>query len=153
MAAEDADSAEQAITLELYAQFLKARDRAAEAAPIEARAKTIRRSRVNAMGPKEAILASAVRMGPGMKPPTLLYKLEPEYSEEARAAKLAGTVLLKIVVDIDGKAKDIEVVNGIGLGLDEQAVLAIQQWKFKPAEKDGLPLPVMAQIEVNFKLK
>jgi TonB family protein len=88
-----------------------------------------------------------------MKPPTLLYKLEPEYSEEARAAKLAGTVLLKIVVDIDGKAKDIEVVNGIGLGLDEQAVLAIQQWKFKPAEKDGLPLPVMAQVEVNFKLK
>ena len=47
--------------------------------------------------------------------------MEPEYSEEARAAKLAGTVLLRIVVDIDGKAKDIEVVNGIGLGLDEQA--------------------------------
>jgi TonB family protein len=88
-----------------------------------------------------------------MKPPTLLYKLEPEYSEEARAAKLAGTVLLKIVVDVDGKAKDIEVMNGIGLGLDEQAVLAIQRWQFKPAEKDGAPVPVMATIEVNFKLK
>jgi TonB family protein len=91
-------------------------------------------------------------MGPGMKPPTLAYKVEPEYSEEARAAKYSGTVLLKIVVDVDGKAKNIEVVNGLGLGLDEKAVLAIQQWKFKPAEKDGLPVPVMAQIEVNFKL-
>ena len=76
----------------------------------------------------------------------------PEYSEEARAAKVSGTVLLRIVVDIDGKAKDIEVVNGIGLGLDEQAVLAIQRWKFKPGEKDGAPVPVMANIEVNFKL-
>jgi len=152
MAVEDTDSAEQAITLELYAQFLKSRDRAAEAAPLEARAKTIRRSRINAMGPKEALLASAIRVGPGVKPPSLLYKVEPEYSEEARAAKLAGTVLLRIVVDIDGKAKDIEVVNGIGLGLDEQAVLAIQRWKFKPGEKDGAPVPVMATIEVNFKL-
>jgi len=152
MAVEDADSAEQAITLELYAQFLKARDRAAEAAPLEARAKTIRRSRINAMGPKEALVTSAIRMGPGMKAPTLAYKVEPEYSEEARAAKLSGTVLLRIVVDVDGKAKDIEVVNGIGLGLDEQAVLAIQRWKFKPGEKDGAPVPVMANIEVNFKL-
>jgi TonB family protein len=152
MAAEDADSAEQAITLELYAQFLKSRDRAAEAAPIEARAKTIRRSRVNAMGPKEGALMSAMRMGPGMKAPSLLFKVEPEYSEEARAAKYSGTVLLKIVVDVDGKAKDIEVVNGLGLGLDEKAVLAIQQWKFKPAEKDGAPVPVLANIEVNFKL-
>ena len=49
-----------------------------------------------------------------------------------------------MVVDVDGKAKDIEVVNGIGLGLDEQAVLAIQRWKFKPGEKEGVPVPVMA---------
>ena len=90
--------------------------------------------------------------GAGNEAPTLAYKVEPEYSEEARAAKLAGTVLLRIVVDVDGKAKDIEVVNGIGLGLDEQAVLAIQRWEFKPGEKDGAPVPVLANIEVNFKL-
>jgi TonB family protein len=57
-----------------------------------------------------------------------------------------------VVIDVDGKAKDMEVVNGLGLGLDEQAVLAIRQWKFNPGMKDGLPVPVMAQIEVNFKL-
>ena len=71
-------------------------------------------------------------MGPGVKPPTLAYKVEPEYSEEARAAKLQGTVLLKVVIDVDGLAKDIEVVNGQGLGLDEQAVAAIMRWKFNP---------------------
>jgi TonB family protein len=104
------------------------------------------------MGPREVASSSVLRVGPGIKPPTLVSKLEPQYSEEARSAKYQGTVLLKVVIDVDGKAKDMEVVNGLGLGLDEQAVLAIRQWKFNPGMKDGLPVPVMAQIEVNFKL-
>ena len=152
MATEDADSPEQALTLEFYAQFLKARERAVEAGPIEARAKGIRRARINALGKGYAAVSSAFRVGGGVKAPSLLYKVEPEYSEEARAAKYQGTVLLKVVVDVDGRAKDIQVVNGLGLGLDEKAVMAIQQWKFKPGERDGVPVPVQAQIEVNFKL-
>jgi TonB family protein len=153
MATEDADSPEQALTLEFYAQFLKARERAVEAGPIEARAKGIRRARINALGKGYAAVSSAFRVGGGVKAPSLLYKVEPEYSEEARAAKYQGTVLLKVVVDVDGRAKDIQVLNGLGLGLDEKAVMAIQQWKFKPGERDGAPVPVQAQIEVNFKLK
>lgn len=152
MAAENADSTEQALTLEFYSQFLKQQGREVEAGPLEARAKSIRKVHVLAMGPREAAISSAIKMGPGMKAPALLYKVEPEYSEEARSAKYSGTVLLRVVVDVDGKAKDIEVVNGIGLGLDEQAVLAIQRWKFRPGEKDGAPIPVLANIEVNFRL-
>ena len=152
MAAADANSAEQALALEFYAQFLKAQDRAVEAGPIEARAKGIRKTRVSAMGPREAAASSIYKTGGGVKAPSLLSKVEPEYSEEARSAKYSGTVLLKVVVDVDGLAKNIEVVNTLGMGLDEQAVLAIQRWKFKPGEKDGVPVPVMAQIEVNFKL-
>ena len=152
MAAADANSAEQALALEFYAQFLKAQDRAMEAGPIEARAKGIRKTRVGAMGPREAAASSIYKTGGGVKAPSLLSKVEPEYSEEARSAKYSGTVLLKVVVDVDGLAKNIEVVNSLGMGLDEQAVLAIQRWKFKPGEKDGVPVPVMAQIEVNFKL-
>jgi TonB family protein len=152
MATEDADSAEQALTLEFYARFLKSQDRAAEAAPVEARARAIRRVRVTTMGPREAAVSPVFRVGGGVKAPSLLYKMEPEYSEEARAAKYQGTVLLRVVVDVDGRAKDIEVMNGLGLGLDEQAVLAIRRWKFKPGEKDGVPVPVLAQIEINFKL-
>jgi TonB family protein len=152
IAAANADSAEQALALEFYGRFLKTQDREAEAAPIDARAKAIRQGRVSKMGPKQAETASAIKVGPGIKPPTLAYKVEPEYSEEARAAKLQGTVLLKVVIDVDGLAKDIQVVNGQGLGLDEQAVAAIMRWKFNPAQKDGAPVAVQAQIEVNFKL-
>jgi TonB family protein len=152
MSAEDPNSAEQALTLEFYSRFLKSQDRAAEAEPLETRAKGIRQDRIRGMGPREVASSSVLRVGPGIKPPTLVSKLEPQYSEEARSAKYQGTVLLKVVIDVDGKAKDMEVVNGLGLGLDEQAVLAIRQWKFNPGMKDGLPVPVMAQIEVNFKL-
>ena len=152
MATEDADSPEQALTLEIYSQFLKAHDREAEAGPLESRAKVIHKARILAMAPPEAAVSSAIKMGPGMTAPKLLYKVEPEYSEEARSAKYAGTVTLKIVVDVDGTAKNIEVVNGIGLGLDEKAVEAIQRWKFKPAEKDGAPIAMRATIEVNFRL-
>jgi TonB family protein len=152
MAAADANSAEQALALEFYTQFLKARDRAVEAAPIEARAKAIRTVRINSMGPRERAASSIYKVGGGVKPPSLIFKMEPEYSEEARAAKLSGVVKLKVVVDVDGKAKNIEVVDALGLGLDEQAVLAIQQWRFKPGEKDGGPVPVLALIEVNFRL-
>jgi TonB family protein len=153
MAAEDSDSAEQALTQEFYAGFLKAQDRALESGVAAARAKGIRKSRVAAMGPQEAAVSPVFRVGGGVTAPKLLYKVEPQYSEEARSAKYQGTVLLKVVVDVDGLAKDIQVVNGLGLGLDEQAVTAIMQWKFKPGEQDGVPVPVMAQIEINFKLK
>ena len=61
-------------------------------------------------------------------------------------------MLLKVVIDVDGKAKDIEVVNGLGLGLDEQAVLAIQQWKFNPGMKDGVPVPVLAHDRSQFQI-
>jgi TonB family protein len=152
MAAADANSAEQALALEFYAQFLKAQDRAAEAGPIEARAAGIRKTRVSAMGPRQATASSIYKVGGGVKAPSLISKVEPEYSEEARSAKYSGTVLLKVVVDVDGLAKNFEVLKALGLGLDEQAVLAIQRWKFKPGEKNGVPVAVMAQIEVNFKL-
>jgi TonB family protein len=91
-------------------------------------------------------------VGGGVTAPSLLFKVEPEYSEEARSAKLLGTVLLKLVVDTDGLAKNIQVLKSQGMGLDEQAVIAITQWKFKPGTKDGAPIPVQAQIEINFKL-
>ena len=152
MAAAEANSAEEALAMEFYTQFLKAQDRAVEAGPIEARAKGIRKARVQGMGSRGLAITSAYKVGGGVKAPSLLYKVEPEYSEEARAAKYSGTVRLKVVVDVDGKAKDIDVVNALGLGLDEQAVLAIQRWTFKPGEKDGAPVAVMATIEVNFKL-
>jgi TonB family protein len=92
------------------------------------------------------------RVGGGVTAPALLYKVEPEYSEEARKAKYQGTVLLYIQVDPTGKAINMRVLHSLGLGLDEKAMEAVKKWKFKPGYKDGKPVTVEAQIEVNFRL-
>jgi TonB family protein len=152
LAAAEPDSTAQATTLDFYAQYLNNHERAGEASALETRAKTIHAARAKALSPVMASWSQALRVGGGVTAPSLLYKVEPEYSEEARSAKLQGTVLLKVVVDTDGLAKDIQVVKSIGMGLDEQAVVAVTQWKFKPSTKDGAAVPVLAQIEINFKL-
>jgi protein TonB len=92
------------------------------------------------------------RVGGGVTAPALVYKVEPEYSEEARKAKYQGTVLLYIQVDPTGKAVNMRVLHSLGLGLDEKAMEAVKKWKFKPGFKDGKPVTVEAQIEVNFRL-
>ncbi len=92
------------------------------------------------------------KVGGGVTPPTLLQKVEPEYSEEARKAKHAGTVVLYIVVTPDGRATNIQVRRSLGLGLDEKAIEAVKKWRFKPGQKDGQPVAVAATIEVNFRL-
>jgi TonB family protein len=94
----------------------------------------------------------AFRVGGGVSQPAVIYKVDPEYSEEARKAKYSGTVLLQLVVDVDGRAKNIKVVKGVGLGLDEKAIEAVQKWKFSPGKKNGSPVPVYATVEVNFRL-
>ncbi|HXK02835.1 MAG TPA: energy transducer TonB [Verrucomicrobiae bacterium] len=92
------------------------------------------------------------RVGGGVTAPTLLSKVEPEYSEEARKAKYQGTVTLYIQVDPTGKAINMRVLHSLGLGLDEKAMEAVKKWRFRPGTKDGKPVTVEAQIEVNFRL-
>ena len=92
------------------------------------------------------------KLSGGVVAPVVLYKVDPEYSEEARKAKYQGTVLLVIEVGEDGKPQRFRVVRSLGLGLDEKAIEAVSQWKFKPATRDGRPVPAPATIEVNFRL-
>lgn len=92
------------------------------------------------------------RVGGGVTAPALLYKVEPEYSEEARKAKYQGTVVLYVEVDPNGRAVNPRVVRSLGLGLDEKAIEAVKKWKFRPGYKDGHPVTVAATIEVNFRL-
>lgn len=92
------------------------------------------------------------RMGGGVTAPTVLYKVEPEYSEEARKAKYQGTVVLYVEVDPSGRPRNLKVVRSLGLGLDEKAIEAVEKWKFRPGYKDGHPVTVAATIEVNFRL-
>jgi periplasmic protein TonB len=92
------------------------------------------------------------RVGGGVSSPILMAKVEPQYSEEARKAKYQGTVLLYVEIDTSGHATNIKVQRSLGLGLDEKAIEAVKQWKFKPGYKDGKPVMVAATIEVNFRL-
>lgn len=92
------------------------------------------------------------RVGGGVSAPRVLYAPDPEYSEEARKAKYQGTVVLWVVVGPDGRTKDIRVQRSLGLGLDEKALEAVRNWKFEPARKDGQPVAVQINVEVNFRL-
>ncbi len=92
------------------------------------------------------------RVGNGVSAPRLLNKVEPVYSEEAREAKVQGTAVLEIEVWPDGKAHNIRVVRGLGRGLDEEAVKALEQWEFEPGMKDGELVRVAATVEINFRL-
>jgi len=89
---------------------------------------------------------------PYTRAPILLFKKEAEYSEEARKAKYQGMVLLDVEVDTSGKATNIRVARSLGLGLDEKAIEAVRQWRFKPAEKDGTPVSAQVELEVSFRL-
>ena len=84
--------------------------------------------------------------------PTLIYKIEPEFSEEARKARFEGTVVLYAEVDQSGRAINVRVMRSVGLGLDEKAIAAVAQWRFKPGTRNGKPAAMPATIEVNFRL-
>jgi TonB family protein len=95
----------------------------------------------------------AVSLSARVSPPTVLSRVNPEYSDEARAARLQGTVVLEVVVHKDGTVDVVRVVRSLGLGLDEQAVKAVKQWRFKPGTRDGQPVDVYLNMEVNFNLQ
>lgn len=88
----------------------------------------------------------------GVTAPIVIFQVEPQFSEEARKAKFSGVVVLDIVVDAAGSPRDIRVVHGAGLGLDEQAIEAVRQWRFKAGTKGGKPVAVHARVDVNFRL-
>lgn len=84
--------------------------------------------------------------------PILIHSVDPQYSKKARKAKLQGTVLISMVVTAEGLPSDIQVVRSLGMGLDENAVESVRQYRFKPAMKDGVPIPASIHVSVNFHL-
>jgi len=92
------------------------------------------------------------RVGGGVSAPRAIFRPDPEYSTEARQAKYQGTVVVSVIVGPDGKAHGVRVSRALGMGLDEKAVEAVRQWRFEPAMKDGKPVAVAVDVEVNFHL-
>jgi TonB family protein len=94
----------------------------------------------------------AVSFGNGVSAPIPIFSPEPAYSEEARKAKFGGIVTLWIVVDARGLVRNVKVAKSLGMGLDEEAVKTVTTWRFKPGMRQGVPVPVRAQVEVSFRL-
>jgi TonB family protein len=147
---EDPHSFDATDTMRNYASLLKRMGRPEEAAAMDARS---REAQAGSHQAKPAVANGVYRVGQGIAPPSLLYKTEPQYTEEARSGKIQGTTLLAVEIGPDGVARNITVARSLEPGLDQKAIDAVTQWQFKPGTKDGVPVTVAATIEVNFRLQ
>lgn len=95
---------------------------------------------------------TAYRVGGGVSAPRVLTSPDPAYTSVAQKAKFQGTSVLFVVVNEAGEATEIQIAEPLGGGLDDRAVEAVRKWKFSPAMKDGHPVPVKINVEINFKL-
>jgi periplasmic protein TonB len=91
-------------------------------------------------------------VGGGVTAPQLVHSVEPEFTEQARAARLQGQVAIQLIVDSNGNPEDLQVVHHLGMGLDEKALAAVRQYRFHPAMFHGRPVPVRLVVVVNFHL-
>ena len=99
-----------------------------------------------------AVLVGIFHVGGGISAPQAISTPDPVYTEEATQAKVQGTCILGLIVDAEGHPRDIRVVRGLGFGLDQKAIEAVNQWRFQPAMKDGKAVNVQISVEVTFHL-
>jgi protein TonB len=93
------------------------------------------------------------RPGSGIEPPRLVREVRADYTEDARQRGLVGDVVLEIVVRRDGTVGDVKILQGLAGGLNDRAVQAVRQWRFTPARRQGVPVDVVVEVAVEFKLR
>ncbi|MBA3638409.1 MAG: energy transducer TonB [Chloroflexota bacterium] len=101
--------------------------------------------------PPEGVLV----LGQSLKAPQVVHEVKPRYTADAMRQRIQGLVEVEAVILADGTVGPVRVVKSLDeeLGLDEQAVNAVKQWRFRPGTKDGEAVPVMVKIEMTFTLK
>lgn len=144
------DHPDTVVTLEHFARLLHKLSRPDDAAPLEERARAFRNSQAAAA--TETVDLGPLASGDSVQPAALLERSEPEYTDEARIANHEGSVLLQVDVDTDGYARNIRVLRHLGLGLDEMAIEAVRQWRFRPARRRGEKVPARVRLEIAFGL-
>ncbi len=98
-------------------------------------------------------IAKVYEPGGGVKPPQLLVQPKPDYTETARKARAEGSVILQVLVRKNGIADDFKILRGLGYGLDESAIRTISsKWRFKPGTLNGMPVDVLINVEITFRL-
>jgi bla regulator protein blaR1 len=91
-------------------------------------------------------------IGGDVSAPQLIFSVDPQYSEEAKRAKYQGVCVVSLIVDAQGNPQRVQVIRHLGKGLDQKAVEAVKQYRFKPAMLHNEPVAVQVNIEVNFRL-
>jgi TonB family protein len=79
-----------------------------------------------------------------------IYHPDPEYTQEARRARIRGIIEFVITIGADGRVHEIKALNRLGYGLDERAAETVQSWKFEPALQDGAPIESHAVVDISF---
>jgi len=91
-------------------------------------------------------------VGGGVSAPVIVHSVEPEFTQEARSANFQGAVSIQLIVDAQGNPQNVRLVRHLGMGLDEKAIDAVRQYRFKPALYQGHPVAVQIVINVDFRL-
>lgn len=89
----------------------------------------------------------------GVTDPVIVSEKKPSYTAAAMRAKVSGSVEMTAVIGVDGKPSDITILRSLDPGLDKNAIEALSEWRFKPATKDGKPVPMLVTIEMTFTLR
>jgi TonB family protein len=124
----------------------KAQLRIAEALPDGSKLPAIEAERV------DTAQAQDEKPNPGFTPPHVISSVDPQYTPQARAAKLSGKCLVALTIDTQGNPTNVHVEKPIGMGLDENAINAVKQYRFSPAMQDGVPIAKRVHIEVDFRV-
>jgi TonB family protein len=96
--------------------------------------------------------ATGEHSGPRVTAPVLTKAVDAEFSDEARRSQISGVAIVSLVVDTDGLPQHIRSVLPLGHGQDEEAVKAVEQYRFQPSKLEGKPVPVQITVEVRFNV-
>jgi TonB family protein len=136
---------------EHLARLLHGLQRHDEAAALELEAREARAPRLRELEGEQVEL-DTVPLSEVSRPPELIEQIEPNYSDEGRIGRSQGTVAIRVEIDDTGVPRNLRVVRRIGLGLDENALKAVRQWRFRPARQRGRPVACRLTYEINFTL-
>lgn len=101
----------------------------------------------------DAAPAAPLKVGGDVKAPVVIKRVEPEYTEKAKAAHVAGIVIMQLTIDKSGRVTAAEVIKPLPFGLNQTALAAVKQWEFKPATRNGVPVDVIFLVTLNFRPK
>ncbi len=84
--------------------------------------------------------------------PVVVHRVDPEYNEVARRARVSGIVIVEVLIGADGRVEAGRILKPLPFGLDQKAIEAVRQWRFRPGSVDGKPVPVIMNLTLNFRL-